>query len=393
MYITCRLTRDFLYSITVEFLPCNIVQLVWWSASSPTSIKSFFQSINIQQNLDVIYWFLFRAHLLQVLFGAGVPWLHGCGWYPNQAARHMRRLRSMPRSWSIPGYCNPLLPLWITWNVRELSGTTLIAVCTYHWDLAFAMELLSIDPLPNLQPSLLGFIGRGIEANMKCHDAKACQFRIVSRGSKKFKIGLNYNANCPYPSPQRPEFERSGHHPAHTGETERITSVSVWLFVWLESGEPFGRNRDFQLDIWWCLGSCTHRLLPVACETLCNCDCFRFPWSFMQMQSSESSLARTNVWFKSHTVCNLGSFAWSIVEFHRFALRQTDAKHWCSRVIWKRWNRLSSLLLLSLFGTETNTWPRWDVDNRCLQFGDITVASKHLNERSINWNHSKIFFL
>lgn len=120
--------------------------------------------------------------------------------------------------------CDPLLsPLWITWNVRALSETTLLCVCVHIW-LRFARKFVSwssFDPLQNLQPSLLGTllgIGMGIEANMKCNDAKACQFPIVSWGSKNFKMGLNMlelqHRQCP--PPQRPEFERSWHHPAHT---------------------------------------------------------------------------------------------------------------------------------------------------------------------------------
>jgi hypothetical protein len=138
----------------------------------------------------------------------------------------MRRRLLMPRSWSIPGYFWIVIYCCHPCESHGMSARSLrrhFCVCVHIW-LRFARKIVSwssFDPLQNLQPSLLGTllgIGMGIEANMKCNDAKACQFPIVSRGSKNFKMGLNMlelqHSQCP--PPQRPEFERSWHHPAHT---------------------------------------------------------------------------------------------------------------------------------------------------------------------------------
>ena len=186
--------------------------------------------------------------------------------------------------------CDPLLsPLWITWNVRGLSETTLLCVCVHIW-LRFARKFVSwssFDPLQNLHPSLLGTllgIGMGIEANMKCNDAKACQFPIASRGSKNFKMGLNMlelqHCQCP---PQRPEFERSWHHPAHT--LRQLSKLRVCLCDFFLSGADLENHSvvfaTFSLIVddafvirhngccrlpvksWWC------------------CDCFRLQLSLM----------------------------------------------------------------------------------------------------------------
>lgn len=314
VYILYRLTRDLLYSIGVigviitlkpnldqsllpivigglgspSMNPClatcrRTVLWLWPAMKALVSICNFNITIYHQTNGSDCSWQK-KSHQLQGFHGADIPTKQlGIWGVVFRCPAHGPYLATSGL-WSIA-----VTPVNHMECPRALWDDTF--VCVHIW-LRFARKFVSwssFDPLQNLHPSLLGTllgIGMGIEANMKCNDAKACQFPIASRGSKNFKMGLNMLElqHCQCPPPQRPEFERSWHHPAHTHTpaTEQITSVSLWFFLSgadLENHSVVFATFSLIVDDAFVIrhnGCCR---LPV--KSWWSCDCFRLQLSLM----------------------------------------------------------------------------------------------------------------